>query len=159
MSGIDPDYREAIDEFVDSTIEMTFQHFGETVEHQLPQSQYTHLLHTMAAARSRIVQHFRGQLSALLETQNSQPIMSIVESLPKDELAEMAEALVNLTSLKRRVTPEAETVGGPIDVAVISKGDGLIWIKRKHYFSPELNFRYFNRDESYHNRAITGGIP
>ena len=34
----------------------------------------------------------------------------------------------------------AETVGGPIDVAlIISKGDGLIWIKRKHYFSPELN--------------------
>jgi hypothetical protein len=30
-------------------------------------------------------------------------------------------------------------VGGPIDVAVISRGDGFIWIKRKHYFSPELN--------------------
>jgi len=27
-----------------------------------------------------------------------------------------------------------ETVAGPIDVAIISKGDGLIWIKRKHYF-------------------------
>ena len=55
----------------------------------------------------------------------------------------MAETLVNLTSFKRRVTPEAETVGGPINVAVISKGDGLIWIKRKHYFTPELNPRYF----------------
>jgi hypothetical protein len=38
---------------------------------------------------------------------------------------------------------EDETVGGPIDVAVISKGDGLIWIKRKHYFSPELNRQFF----------------
>ena len=34
---------------------------------------------------------------------------------------------------------DAETVGGPIDVAVISKGDGFVWIKRKHYFKPELN--------------------
>ena len=34
----------------------------------------------------------------------------------------MAESLVNLTSFKRRVTMDAETVGGPIDVAVISKG-------------------------------------
>jgi len=45
-----------------------------------------------------------------------------------------------------------ETVGGPIDVAVISKGDGFVWIKRKHYFRPELNhcfFRnYFREDES-----------
>ena len=72
--------------------------------------------------------------------------MSIVGQLPKEELAEMAEALVNLTSLKRRVTPAAETVGGPVDVAVISKGDGLVWMKRKHYFAPELNPRYFERD-------------
>ena len=34
---------------------------------------------------------------------------------------------------------DSETVGGPIDVAVISKGDGFIWIKRKHYFDPKLN--------------------
>jgi hypothetical protein len=34
-------------------------------------------------------------------------------------------------------------VAGPIDVAVISKGDGLVWIKRKHYFKPELNYHFF----------------
>ena len=38
---------------------------------------------------------------------------------------------------------EEETVGGPIDVAVISKGDGFIWIKRKHYFQRELNQQFF----------------
>ncbi len=59
--------------------------------------------------------------------------------------AAMAEALVNLTALKRRVSREAETVGGPIDVAVVSKGDGFIWIKRKHYFDPALNSGYFRR--------------
>ena len=63
--------------------------------------------------------------------------------LPKGELAEMAESLVNLTSFKRRVTLDVETVGGPIDVAVISKGDGFVWIKRKHYFDPEHNPHFF----------------
>ena len=92
----------------------------------------------------------------LLESQHSGPIMSIVSMLPKEELAEMAEALVNLTSLKRRVTPEDETVGGPVDVAVVSKGDGLIWIKRKHYFAPELNHRFFDRDQDL-SRGKTGG--
>ena len=50
---------------------------------------------------------------------------------------------VSLTALKRRVSLEEETVGGPIDVAVVvSKGDGLIWIRRKHYFDPALNQSY-----------------
>ncbi|MFV9630695.1 MAG: hypothetical protein ACNYWM_06465 [Methanosarcinales archaeon] len=71
------------------------------------------------------------------------PVTSVVSMLPKDELAAMAEALVNLTFFKRKVSMETETVGGPIDVAVISKGDGFIWIKKKHYFKPELNPQFF----------------
>lgn len=73
------------------------------------------------------------------------PITGIVSSLPKDELAAMAEALVNLTKFRRRISDEQETVGGPIDVAVITKGDGFIWIKRKHYFNSELNPRIMGR--------------
>lgn len=70
-------------------------------------------------------------------------MVSIVRGLPKEELAVMAESLVSLTSLRRKVSFGQETVGGPIDVAVISRGDGFIWIKRKHYFDPALNRHYF----------------
>jgi len=73
------------------------------------------------------------------------PVLTITSALPKDELASMAEALVNLTKFKRRVTMARETVGGPIDVAVITKGDGFVWVKRKHYFSPDLNPRVIAR--------------
>lgn len=73
------------------------------------------------------------------------PIMEIVQHLPKEELADMAEALVNLTALKRRVSLEAETVGGPIDVAVISKGDGFVWIRRKQYIDQSMNPSYIIR--------------
>jgi hypothetical protein len=73
----------------------------------------------------------------------SSPVMTMVNLLPKDELAHLAESLVALTSLKRRVSREVETVGGAIDVALISKGDGFVWIKRKHYFKPELNPQFF----------------
>ena len=75
----------------------------------------------------------------------SQQIMNVVAMLPKEQLAEIAESLVNLTALKRRVSSQEETVGGPTDVALITKGDGLIWIKHKHYFAPELNPSYFAR--------------
>ena len=71
-----------------------------------------------------------------------QPVIRMVAVLPKDELAHLAESLVALTSLKRRVSSDAETVGGPVDVALISKGDGFVWVKRKFYFPPNLNPRF-----------------
>lgn len=71
------------------------------------------------------------------------PVLDSVAALPLDELASMAHTLINMTSFKRRVSLNTESVGGPIDVAVISKGDGFIWINRKHYFKPELNQHYF----------------
>lgn len=80
-----------------------------------------------------------------LRVQSQAEIEDMVEFMPKPELARMAEALVNLTSIKRRVTRGMETVGGPIDVAVISQAEGFVWVKRKHYFPGELNSRYFDR--------------
>ncbi len=65
--------------------------------------------------------------------------------MPKQDLANLAQELINLTSVKRKFSAEKETVGGPIDVAVISRIDGFVWVKRKHYFTAELNPRYFVR--------------
>ena len=69
-----------------------------------------------------------------LNTKHWMPIIDNVAVLPIDELAAMAEALVNLTKFRRRISQDRETVGGPIDVVVISKGDGFVWVKKKHYF-------------------------
>ena len=157
MDGLHPEYPSALGEFVDETIRLFADHFGGQVKNALSSDEHTNLMGRMDRARSDTVEHFHDQLKDLLEKRHSDPIMSVVGMLPKEELAEMAEALVNLTSLKRRVTPEDETVGGPVDVAVISKGDGLVWIKRKHYFAPELNPRYFERDRRLSTRLVQGG--
>jgi hypothetical protein len=81
----------------------------------------------------------RRRLADFRRQHMAQPVLNVVSALPKDELADMAEALVNLTSFKRRLSMDPETVGGPIDVAVISKGDGFVWIKRKDYYESALN--------------------
>lgn len=73
------------------------------------------------------------------------PILRAIINLPIDELAHVAASLVNLNLFQKRMSLSPETVGGPIDVAVISKGDGFIWIERKHYFREELNTHYFDR--------------
>lgn len=75
----------------------------------------------------------------------SDPVVGVVSILPKSDLATMAETLVNLTAFKRRVTMQAETVGGPIDVAVISRGDGFVWVRKKHYFDSQLNPHFMAR--------------
>jgi hypothetical protein len=81
----------------------------------------------------------------------------MVSFMPKQELASFAESLVNITSIKRRVTAELETVGGPVDVAVISKSDGFVWVKPKHYFDPSLNPRYFYRKYGMIPPGMAGG--
>ena len=72
------------------------------------------------------------------------PFVNSVASLEKEDLSDFAESLITLTSLKRKVSPDQETVGGPVDVIVISKGDGIIWMKRKHYFDAEKNHHFFS---------------
>ena len=71
-------------------------------------------------------------------------LIATLANLSKEDMANLAESLVELTSLVRRMSPSEETVGGPVDVAVVSKGDGFIWMKRKHYFDPKLNTNFFN---------------
>lgn len=73
------------------------------------------------------------------------PLHSVVSGLDVESLAELAETLVMLESLKEKVTSRTQAVGGPIDLAVITKAEGLVWLKRKHYFNRELNPRYLLR--------------
>ncbi|WP_428115148.1 hypothetical protein [Candidatus Poriferisodalis sp.] len=105
MDGVHPGFRVALNGFVHETITLLTEHFCDVVEDALPAAVYGQLRHAMQEARAGITDHFGNLLDEFLEHNNSGPIMSVVEVLPKEELAEMAEALVNLTSFKRRVTP------------------------------------------------------
>lgn len=117
IQGIDPSYVIIIDQFMSGR-------FGENSEEK-------------AALLGLLADEVRKNLL---------PIEDVVATLPKAEIAELAESLVNITSLNKKVTMQAETVSAPIDVAIITKGDGLIWIKRKHYFDAKLNPQYFSRN-------------
>jgi hypothetical protein len=73
---------------------------------------------------------------------NWSPLREVLASLSVQEMAHLAETLLTLESLKERVTSSSESVGGPIDVAAITKSEGLVWLKRKHFFDGDLNMRY-----------------
>lgn len=59
------------------------------------------------------------------------PMMRTVGGLPPAEIARMAEALVGLQMLRQLTQAETETVGGPIDVALITRANGFRWLRHK----------------------------
>lgn len=106
-------------------------------------------------AISRLVRGFSPQLPIVLQQrlginveQLSQAMAIISDALqaqvvydamPIQDAVDLAEFFVDLTERFSRFTPGAITVGGPIEIAAITKHEGFKWIKRKHYFSAEFN--------------------
>jgi hypothetical protein len=137
MEGINP----AVKTFLESTLSSVFSELPGALLRSLDidsgerKTMLESVCEEVRAQLSKSAREYRFQ-------EHVMPVLNMVMSLPKDELAAMAESLVNLTAFKRRVTGTLETVGGPIDVCVITKGDGLVWVKRKHYFPPELNLLF-----------------
>jgi hypothetical protein len=75
---------------------------------------------------------FQNALSREIEENYTGSLISAVAGLPRHELAGLAEALVSITVFVAKMSVgKKETVGGPIDVALISKGDGFVWVRRK----------------------------
>ena len=100
---------------------------------------------TLISAADTFKQQYFDEASDDLRNEFFWSIEDMVRLMPKQEMANLAEALVNITIIKRRASAELETVGGPIDVAVISRHEGFVWVKRKHYFDGRLNPRFFWR--------------
>lgn len=92
-----------------------------------------------------VTNEFVNSIEQYIQEEYIRKLIDTVEYLDIEDLSNMAESLIALTGLKKRMTSSEENVGGPVDVAVISKIDGFIWMKRKHYFDKDLNSQFFER--------------
>lgn len=158
VSGITSDVRNAVMEYWDSW----HKGFGidvlECVKAVVPsitQSQARKIEQEVAKLAHQKFQEFLANMQERQEEHYIKPMLDSLAALPKDELGVLAESLVSVTSLKQRMSIfDPETVGGPIDVALISPGDGFVWLKRKHYFSRELNPAWYL---THHVNLTNGG--
>ena len=137
VEGISPYYS-----WIESYLRDAFQNYSSSVIKEIEkndnffsdQKTREDLLKKFESLNKDLIQKFIDNMD---ETRKKfvDPMIDAVAFLPRKELAEMAESLVNLTSLKKKISLGiSESVGGPIDVAVISKGDGFIWVKQKNCF-------------------------
>jgi hypothetical protein len=140
LRGIDPEYKQDITKYLETLLTAAYPgKLRDTLKQKISEEDQEELVKELIEAGKAILGDAQKEWDEREFKRYVEPVVDTVAELPKDELAAMAESLVNLTSFKRRISKDMETVGGPVDVAVISKGDGFVWIKRKHYFSKELN--------------------
>ena len=92
-----------------------------------------------------IAANFEGHFVTKITHEFERKFKDTIALMPKRDLIELAEALVSITAIERKASDDAGTVGGPIDVALITRGEGFVWVKRKHHFDSDLNPRFLWR--------------
>ena len=70
---------------------------------------------------------FRGMIAEYQQHNFITPVLRVLEIAARTELAETARALVELNVFRKRIMAQRETVGGAIDVALISRDGGFQW--------------------------------
>jgi len=63
----------------------------------------------------------------------------VIAPMPIKDAIDLAEFFVQTTIDFSKFSPGAPTVGGPIDIAAITKHEGFKWISRKHYYNIDVN--------------------
>lgn len=142
LRGIDPKFLQLLDGYFSNFFNEATKSILANLGTQQPSQELTQLLESF---KTQAGPNLLKQLDMVSQNEFVNPVIIAAQILSKDDLAHMAETLVSLTSFRRKISLDLETVGGPVDVAVISKKDGFVWIKRKHYFNSELNPQFFRR--------------
>ncbi|MGN6515759.1 MAG: hypothetical protein ACTHLR_07940 [Rhizomicrobium sp.] len=79
----------------------------------------------------RYFEAFRSMIADYQQQTFINPILRVLEIASRTELAETARELVGLNIFKKRIMAQKETVGGAIDVAIISRENGFQWFSKQ----------------------------
>lgn len=83
-----------------------------------------------------IEQSKAAQIPGLLEPLTRQPANP---AMPFGDAIQLAGFMVDVTVGYTRYLLGPDTVGGPVDVAGITRHEGFKWVQRKHYYPSDLN--------------------
>lgn len=142
MEGISGDYIQFIESYFKEIID---ERSSSIINKYVSEQEKIVEIEIQRRENIKIMENFLKIFNKYRQEKLINPILKVVNALPREEMAAMAEAMIEITSLRRRIDSKTESVGGPVDVAVISKGDGVIWVKRKHYFDIALNQDFLYR--------------
>ena len=145
LYGIDPEFERAIEDYIRIAVEYSNREIIDALPRCRSKGAREKFQRLISRAASAAATKWRERIAPLYKGHFMHDVQNVLLLMPKRELASLAQELINLTSVKRKFSSGTESVGGPIDVAIISRIDGFVWVYRKHYFEPSLNPRYFHR--------------
>jgi len=78
-----------------------------------------------------------NQLGPVLAAQLQAPL--VFAPMPIQDVIDLARFFVHSAIMYSRFLPGPNIVGGPIEIAAITKHENFKWISRKHYYDQPLN--------------------
>lgn len=99
---------------------------------EAPEAEASELVDARKQAIERMSKAFKAASNGV------EPLI-LPSSMPMQDVIDLADFLVELSAKYSRYTPGHQSVGGPIDIAAITKHEGFKWVRRKHYYDPALN--------------------
>lgn len=85
------------------------------------------------AVRDQLANQLGPLMTARLQAQ------VVFAPMPIQDAIDLARFLVHAATMYSRFSPGAQVVGGPIEVAAITKHEDFKWISRKHYYDASFN--------------------
>ncbi len=106
---------EAIDAFFRGITPKLMENLGAAVREACP-----------PGAAESLLEEFRKTI----EQTQIEPLMCLISSMPCSELVRLAEMLVNLAVFGAHLSPHLETVGGPLELALLNRETAFTWVRR-----------------------------
>lgn len=103
----------------------------------------------MSEPMYRLVRGWSSQLANKLVAEGMKPEEAVAAldcqaplfhpAMPVQDAVDLVDFLVDVACKYYRFMPEPPSVAPPIDLAAITRHEGFKWVRRKHYYRPELN--------------------
>ena len=131
MQGINPGLERLVQSAYKESISKTQQKMLDAMkEAGVPDKTIKQIAET---STEDIEKEFEERLDDFQQENFIEGIVDAVDAFNLEDMANMAESLVSVTNLQRHISSSEESVGGPIDVAVITRTEGFFWVKHKQW--------------------------
>lgn len=97
-----------------------------------------HSSNTYEIFRASGLSHEQAE-NLLITVQRNAVAQFLEPSMPITDAIELAKFLAQTCASFVKFSPGADTVGGNLDIATVTKYEGFRWISRKHFYPQELN--------------------
>jgi len=131
MKGIAPEFLSAVRKYHQSSLDKLKSMFVDEIKKSDVSPEILEKVENIST--EDIQKEHSEKLSQFINDNYVDGIVDAVESFNIEDMSNMAENLISITNLQRHFTSSEETVGGPVEVAVITRSGGFKWIKHRQW--------------------------